>query len=119
MKYMFLSGFMYEVGDGVGEYLAEEEKDYYTPMTLKDIVREYSIGRNVLNFFLLKRDIKKYIKSNMGPDGLEYVYPPFDQETSFPEDYFEGDLYVFLTSVLDLLDSEIKLRLRNIFVRKN
>ena len=52
---------------------------------------------------------------NMAPEGLQYVDPPFGQDTSFAEDYFEGDLYVFLTTVSALLDGEIKIRRKMLF----
>lgn len=110
MSYESLSGFLYDLGDGVGEFLPEEQKVELRRLSLEEIVRGYIDRRSILSAFLLKRQIKTYIKVNMAVDGLEYVDPPFNQDTSFPEDYFEGDLHVFLNSVLNLLDSEIKTR---------
>ncbi len=43
----------------------------------------------------------------MTPAGLEYEDPLFGQDTSFAEDYFDGDLYVFLTTVSALLDENV------------
>ena len=117
MAYGLITDFIYEVGDGVGEFLPDDEKTLFSPLTLDQIVKEYIDERNLLNVFFLKRQIKHYIKNHMTPEGLEYVHPPFGQDTSFVEDYFEGDLYTFLTQVLTLLDVELKARRRNIFSR--
>lgn len=112
-KYMHLHSFMYEVGEGVGEFLLAEEKAGFKSLNLPEIVRK-SFGKGgvveLVHAVMLKRQIKSYVRRYMTADGLAYVYPPFGQETSFAEDYFEGDLYDFLSSVLVLLDAEIKLR---------
>ncbi|MEX6677389.1 hypothetical protein QWI18_15825 [Pseudomonas sp. W2Oct36] len=108
---------MFSVGDAVGEFLTEEEKTEFEPLTLPQIVSEY-IGDgflDLLHAILFKRQIKVYIRRHMTPEGLEYVDPPFGQDTSFAEDYFEGDLYVFLTTVCALLDGEIKTRRKKLF----
>jgi hypothetical protein len=109
--YGFLMGFMYDVGIAVGEFLEDEEKDSYVPLALPEIVAEYVDTHSALCVFFLKRNIKKYMNKNMTADGLEYV-DPFDQELSFAEDYFEGDLHVFLTNVLSLLEAEKISRIR-------
>ena len=117
MRYAYLHGFMFSVGDAVGEFLPEEEKREFAPLTLPQIVKK-SIGYGLLDLLhaiLFKREIKTYIRKDMTPDGLKYVDPPFGQDTSFAEDYFEGDLYVFLTTVSALLDSEIKIRRKKLF----
>jgi len=110
MAYGLMSDFLYEVGDGVGEFLTDEEKVNFTPSTLEEIIKNYIDERNLLNVFFLKRQIKSYISTHMSAEGLIYVHPPFGQETSFIEDYFEGDLYTFLTNVMRLLDKELKTR---------
>lgn len=115
---MHLHSFMYEVGEGVGEFLSDEEKQHFKPLTLPEIVKKSFAKGGVLSLvhaLVLKRQIKLYIRKHMTAEGLEYVYPPFGQETSFAEDYFEGDLFVFLTDVLMLLDREIKVRAPKIF----
>jgi hypothetical protein len=116
MAYGFLMGFMYDVGIAVGEFLEDEEKEKFVPLTLPEIVAEYVDSHGVLCVFFLRRNIKKYIKKYMTIDGLEYK-DPFDQELSFAEDYFEGDLHVFLTNVLALLDAERKSRIKKFFSR--
>ncbi|MEN4752699.1 hypothetical protein ABEH28_23410 [Pseudomonas sp. Ps21-P2] len=112
-KYMHLHSFMYEVGEGIGEFLLDEKKAGFQPLSLSEIVRG-SFGKggivDLVHAVILKRQIRSYIRRYMTTDGLAYVYPPFGQETSFAEDYFEGDLYGFLSSVLVLLDAEIKAR---------
>ncbi|AZE99913.1 hypothetical protein C4J95_2451 [Pseudomonas orientalis] len=119
-KYMHLHSFMYEVGEGVGEFLSDDEKKYFQPLTLSEIVKN-SFGKggvlSLVHALILKKQIAHYIRSHMGAEGLEYVDPPFGQETSFAEDYFEGDLYTFLTGVMELLDSEMKARRRKLFFR--
>ncbi|CAM3452699.1 hypothetical protein BZK31_26940 [Pseudomonas floridensis] len=117
MSYGFLSGFIYDVADSVGEFLSDEQKRELPPPSLEEIVKTYIDKRNLLSAFCLRLQIKKYIKEYTSPHGLEYVDPPFNQETSFPEDYFEGDLYVFLTNTLTFLNREIKAR-RLAFFRK-
>lgn len=111
---------MYEVGEGVGEFLSDEEKEKYQPLTLPEIVKG-SFGKggalNLMHALILKRQIIHYIKNHMSAEGLEYACPPFDQETSFAEDYFEGDLYNFLTNVLTLLDVEIKAKRQHFFYK--
>jgi len=117
MRYAYIHGFMFSVGDAVGEFLTEEEKGEFESLTLPQIVKE-CIGYgflDLLHAILFKREIKTYIRRNMTPEGLQYVDPPFGQDTSFAEDYFEGDLYVFLTTVSALLDSEIKIRRKKLF----
>ncbi|WP_229631769.1 MULTISPECIES: hypothetical protein [Pseudomonas] len=120
-KYMHLHGFMYEVGEGVGEFLSDEEKENFRPLTLPEIVKK-SFGKggiiSLIHAFVLKRQIKHYIKNHMTAEGLAYVYPPFGQETSFAEDYFEGDLHTFLNNVLTLLDKEIINHRRNLFSKQ-
>lgn len=116
LTYGFLMGFMYDVGIAVGEFLEDEDKENFVPLTLPEIVAEYMDTHGVLCVFFLKRNIKKYIKKYMTVDGLEYA-DPFDQELSFAEDYFEGDLHVFLTNVLSLLDAERKSRIKGFFSR--
>lgn len=117
-RYTHLHSFMFEVGDGVGEFLTEEEKKHFKPLTLPEIVKD-SFGKgdalSLLHTLILKRQIKHYIKHHMTPEGLEYVDPPFGQDTSFAEDYFEGDLYTFLTEVLALFDKEIDIRRKRFF----
>jgi hypothetical protein len=117
MAYRLITDFIYEVGDGVGEFLPDNEKALFTPLSLDQIVKEYIDERNLLNVFFLKRQIKHYIKKHMTPEGLEYVHPPFGQDTSFVEDYFEGDLCVFLTKTLTLLDKEFKARAPKVISR--
>jgi len=116
MKYGFLTGFMYHVGTCVGEFLQDEEKKSFAPMTLPEIVKDYVCHSNFLDRFFLRRNIRQYIKNNLTSDRLEYAYP-FEYDLAFPEDYFEGDLHVFLTNVLSLLDSERKSRVRKFFSR--
>lgn len=117
-NYMHLHSFMYEVGEGVGEFLLDEENAEFQPLSLPEIVKN-SFGKGgivrLVHALILKRQIKSYVRRYMTADGLAYVYPPFGQETSFAEDYFEGDLYVFLTTVSALLDSEIKIRRKKLF----
>ncbi|PHN32733.1 hypothetical protein [Pseudomonas sp. ICMP 561] len=113
MAYGLITDFIYDLGEGVGEFLTDDEKAQFTPLGLDQIVKSYIDERNLLNVFFLKAQIKKYIKNHTTPEGLEYVDPPFGQETSFIEDYFEGDLYVFLTNVLNLLNKEYKVRSQN------
>ena len=117
MRYGVLMGFMYEVGAGVGEFLSDEEKDIYVPLSLPEIVSEYFDTHGIVSVFFLKRQIKSYIKKNMTTDGLAYA-EPFNQELRFPEDYFDGDLHVFLTNVLSLLDAERKARIKAWFSRR-
>lgn len=117
MAYGLIIDFIYDVGEGVGEFLPDDEKAQLAPLGLDQIVKNYIDERNLLNAFFLRRQIKKYIKNHMTPEGLKYVDPPFGQETSFVEDYFEGDLYVFLTNVLNLLDKEYKVRSQNFLSR--
>jgi hypothetical protein len=107
-------GFMYHVGACVGEFLRDEEKVDFIPMTLAEIVRDYVEDSYFLDRFLLRRNIKKYIENYLTVDGLEYAYP-FEYDLAFPEDYFEGDLHVFLTNVLALLDAERKARIKKFF----
>lgn len=114
MAYGYLMGFMYDVGNGVGEFLRDEEKAGYTPMTLPEIVTEYIDERNLLCVFLLRRNIRSYIKKHTTANGVEYA-EPFNQELRFPEDYFEGDLQVFLQNILSLLDAECKSRIKKMF----
>ena len=116
MKYGSLMGFMYHVGSCVGEFLGDEEKVDFIPMELSEIVKEYVEDSYFLDRFLLRKNIKKYIKNHLTSDGLEYAYP-FEYDLAFPEDYFEGDLHVFLTNVLSLLDAERKSRIRKFFSR--
>lgn len=116
MIYGVLMGFMYEVGAGVGEFLSDEERVIYVPLQLSEIVSEYFDTHGIGSVFFLKRQIKSYIKKNMTASGLIYS-EPFNQELRFPEDYFEGDLHVFLTNVLALLDAERKARIKKFFSR--
>ncbi|AVX24135.1 hypothetical protein ALO42_102313 [Pseudomonas syringae pv. atrofaciens] len=113
MAYGLIIDFIYDVGEGVGEFLPDDEKAQFTPLSLDQIVKNYIDERNLLNVFFLKRQIKRYIKNHMTSEGLEYVAPPFGQETSFVEDYFDGDLHVFLTNVVSLLDKEYEVRVQN------
>jgi hypothetical protein len=117
MKYGILMGFMYEVGNGVGEFLPDEEKDAYVPLSLPAIVNEYFDTHGMVSVFFLKKQIKGYIKKNTTANGVEYA-EPFNQELRFPEDYFEGELQVFLQNVLSLLDAERKSRIKKFFSRK-
>lgn len=117
MRYAYPQGFRFSVGDAVGEFLDGEEKKVFEPFTLSQIFKE-CIGYGILyllHAILFKREIKTYIRRDMTAEGLQYVYPPFGQDTSFPEDYFEGDLDVFLTTVSASLDSEIKIRRKKLF----
>jgi len=107
-------GFMYEVGNGVGEFLSDEDKDLYVPLALPEIVKAYVDTHGMISVFFLKIQIRGYIKKNMTVNGLEYA-EPFNQKLRFPEDYFEGDLYIFLTNVLALLNTECKSRFRRFF----
>ncbi|MDY0916774.1 RNase A-like domain-containing protein [Pseudomonas viridiflava] len=115
MKYSALTDFLYDAGSGVGAFLSDEGKEGFTPMRLDEIVSAYLDERNFLASYFLGKDIKRYIGSYMTPEGLDYADPPFDQDTSFPEEYFEGDLYSFLIDVLELLDQEKSRRWRRFF----
>ncbi|MDT3231735.1 hypothetical protein [Pseudomonas sp. rhizo25] len=117
MNYSYLSGFIYCFGDGVGEFLGDEEKSHHCVLGLREVVCGYIDERGLLSSVILGVQIRSCIKRNMSLDGLAYVDPPFNQDTSFPEEYFEGDLYDFLTSVLGLLDAEIKARGQKVFHR--
>lgn len=102
MAYNVLVDFMYEVGNGVGVFLPEDEQREFTPLPLPAIVGSYARSRGRLAVFLLRWQIRRYIRANLTPSGLRYA-DPFDQELAFPEDYFEGDLLVFLRTVQTLL----------------
>ena len=115
MKYSALTDFLYDAGSGVGAFLSDEGKEGFTPMRLDEIVSAYLDERNFLASYFLGKDIKRYIRSYMTPEGLDYADPPFDQDTSFPEEYFEGDLYSFLIDVLEFLDQEKSRRWRRFF----
>ncbi|MEE5053863.1 hypothetical protein V2J84_09320 [Pseudomonas alliivorans] len=104
MTYGLMLDFLFDVGNGVGEFLHDEEKLEFSPLGLDAIVKDYIAERNMLNAFFLKRQIKSYIRNHMTPEGLEYVDPPFNQDTSFVEDYLSDDFYVFLTTVPGLLE---------------
>lgn len=117
MAYGLITDFIYDVGEGVGEFLRDDEKSEFTPQGLQEIVKKYIDDRNLLNVIFLKKQIRHYIKHHMTPEGLKYVHPPFGQETSFVEDYFEGDLHAFLKMVLKLLDNELNFRSRDFFSR--
>lgn len=118
MAFGFLMGFMYDVGIAVGEFLEDEEKEKFVPQTLPEIVADYVDTHGMICVFFLRRNIKQYVKKYMTVEGLEYA-DPFDQELSFAEDYFEGDLHVFLTNVLFLLDAERKSRIKKFFSRNS
>lgn len=113
MKYGFLTGFMYHVGTCVGEFLQDEEKESFAPMTLPEIVKDYVDHSSFLDRFFLRRNIRQYIKNNLTSDRLKYAYP-FEYDLAFPEDYFEGDLHVFLKNVVFLLDGASKPRIKKI-----
>ena len=115
MTYGLMLDFLFDVANGVGEFLQDEEKLEFTPLGLDAIVKEYIAERNILNAFFLKRQINSYIRNHMTPEGLEYVDPPFNQDTSFVEDYFEGGLHDFLESVTSLLDKEMRGWKRRVF----
>lgn len=115
MTYGLMLDFLFDVGNGVGEFLHDEEKLEFRPLGLDAIVKDYIAERNMLNAFFLKRQIKSYIRNHMTPEGLEYVDPPFNQDTSFVEDYFEGDLHEFLKNVICLLDKEMEGWKRQVF----
>lgn len=95
MNYSCLSGLIYCFGDGVGDFLADEEKSRHCVLGLREIVCGYIDERIFLSAVILGVQIRSYIKRNMSLDGLAYVDPPFNQDTSFPEEYFEGDLSDF------------------------
>ncbi|WP_240338750.1 hypothetical protein [Pseudomonas viridiflava] len=115
MAYLFLSDFIVEFGFGVGEFLSDYEKAEFSSLSLEQVVRKYVDERNFLSVFFLGRQIRKYIKENMSSEGLEYTDPPFGEDMSFVEDYFDGDLYVFLTTVSALLDENVRAHRRRIF----
>lgn len=115
MKYGLISGFMYSVGAGVGEFLHDEEREVFVPLTLPEIVEGYVDECGLWNVFFLRRQIRSYIRSNMTPEGLEYSDDPFHQDYRFPEDYFEGDLLFFLNSVIALLNKEFSFRMNKKF----
>lgn len=112
MKYGHMMDFMFDVGRGVGEFLYEEEKASHTHLDLSEIVKDYIDERNLLAAFFLRFEIRNYIRNHMTSNGLEYVDPPFNQDTSFVDDYYDGGLYVFLTDVSTLLSGEIERRIR-------
>lgn len=62
MKYSSLTGFIYDVGKGVGEFSTDEGKAVFVPQTLAEIVREYVDESYPLDRYLLRRNIKNILK---------------------------------------------------------
>lgn len=51
MAYRLITEFIYEVGEGVGEFLTDDEKAVFKRIELDEIVRGYIDDRNLLNVF--------------------------------------------------------------------
>lgn len=105
MAYGHLMGFMYDVGNGVGEFSCEEEKG--VPESLANIVHAYVQAYYWLDIFLLRKQIKHYLAAYASEGAVDYYDPPFNQELCFVEYHFQCELFEFLNQVLKLIDKEI------------
>ncbi|OQR32539.1 hypothetical protein BWR59_11260 [Pseudomonas sp. Bc-h] len=105
MAYGHIMGFMYDVGEAVGEFMPEGE--VIVPDTLEEIVHTYVNDYYWLDVFLLRRQIINYLAKYAVDGKVDHRDPPFNQELCFVEYYFQCELFPFLHQVLTLLDAEI------------
>jgi len=112
MAYGHIMGFMYDVGNSVGEFLDEDEQ--IVPETLPKIVHAYVQEYYWLDIFLLRRQIKRYLAKYASDGQVDHYDPPFNQELCFVQERFHCELFGFLNQVLALVDKEIA-RKRNCF----
>ena len=60
MAYGLITDFIYDLGEGVGEFLTDDEKAQFTPLGLDQIVKSYIDERNLLNVFFLKAQLGRF-----------------------------------------------------------
>lgn len=108
MAYCHIMGFMYEAGRAVGEF-SDEDPDAL-PVTLPEIVHRYVQEYYWLDIFLLRRQLKRYLRRFSVGEFVDYYDPPFNQELMFVEYRFDCGLFEFLTALGTHLDKEIRLK---------
>jgi hypothetical protein len=93
MAYGHIMGFMYDVGEAVGEFMPEGEVN--VPDTLEEIVHTYVHDYYWFDVFLLRRQIINYLAKYAVDGKVDHCDPPFNQELCFVEYYFQCELFPF------------------------
>jgi len=105
VAYWHIMGFMYEAGRAVDAFSGEDSDE--VQVTLPEIVHDYVQEYYWLDIFLLRQQIKRYLRKFSVGQFVDYYDPPFNQELMFVEYYFNCGLFEFLTEVNEVLDTEI------------
>lgn len=109
MDFGRIKGFMYALGNGLGEYHQRPEA---ARQTLAEIVSDYARMHHWATLLLLWFQIRLYLFTYASNQAVDYYNPPFNQDLCFVEEHFGCDLFGFLSDVIALLADELRKKSR-------
>ncbi|WP_268797457.1 hypothetical protein [Pseudomonas huanghezhanensis] len=112
--YMELVDFMKELGDGILDYLPEDQRD--GQLTTEEIIEQWMSKKPYCAALSLRKDISTYIKlqksGNLSVDEILSWY-----DLCFIPERFGVEEYIFFTGILDSIDFHIKRKRKVFFVK--
>ncbi|MCF5710771.1 hypothetical protein GIV19_26480 [Pseudomonas syringae] len=111
---MQLIDFMRELGDGILDHLPEEQRTGQLPT--EEIIEQWMAKKSYFAALSLRRDVTTYIKlqrsGNLEVDEILSWY-----DLCFIPERFGIEEHIFLTSILDLIDSHIEKKRKAFFAK--
>ena len=112
--YMELVDFMKSLGDGILDYLPENQR--HGQLTVEEIVQGWMKGKSYFAAVSLKKDMVSYIKlHNAGDYSVDEIL--FWYDLCFIFERFGVDEHVFFAAILHLIDAHIELKKKALFVK--
>jgi hypothetical protein len=110
-EYGRLIDFLLDLGTAVQDYLPEEQR--VNPLTLKDVVRDWTWRKSLLDLYIFRSDIKSYLKKHMAGDySVDQLF--YDYDIGFVQERFGCDDAQLLAETLQLLNTGINDRKRHL-----
>lgn len=112
--YMELIGFMKDLGDGILDYLPEDQRD--GQLSVEEIIERWMVKKTYCSALSLRKDITTYIKLQRSGDfSVDEILSWYD--LCFIPERLGVEEHVFFTGILDLIDFHIEKKRKAIFVK--
>lgn len=110
--YMELIDFMKSLGDGILDYLPEDQRT--GQLTIEEIIEQWMAKKSYFSALSLRKDVTTYIKlQRSGNFEVDEILSWYD--LCFIPERFGVEEHIFLTSILDLIDSHIEKKRKAFF----
>jgi hypothetical protein len=112
--YMELIDFMKSLGDGILDYLPEDQRT--RQLTIEEIIEQWMAKKSYFSALSLRKDVTTYIKlQRSGNFEVDEILSWYD--LCFIPERFGVEEHIFLTSTLNLIDYHIEKKRKDFFVK--